>query len=245
MSYIGNDFGIDVNDFLDEKNRELWEYVCSNHNIYIKEAFEDNYGVHIKEDEFIIYVLSNDICPASFTHELLHIYLSIKKYSLATYIKEVKYQNYKLLRIFSHELEEHIGNVLEHRKMMPIYIDMGYKKSEFLSDYDKYKMNDSILSVLISKYKKFRFYRFVYDANVIDMYIGKYFAMKCCPNDSFDYKIYMRMLKLIDWQLFNILEVFVRRFDETNIDDDNNDLFGVINNFGIDMLKWVKRREII
>lgn len=245
MSYIENEYSIDVNDFLDERNRELWEDVCANHNVSIKEAFEDNYGVYIKEDESIIYVLSNEKCPASFTHELLHIWLSIKKYSPGNYIKGLKYQEDKLRMVFSNELVEHIENVLEHRKMLPKFIEMGYKRSDFLSDYSKYKMNDVILSEIIDKFKRFRFFKFIYDSRFIDLYIGKYFAMKCCPNPSNDYNKYLKIFKLLDCKLFNILEDFVKQWDKLIIEDEFNDCLYVMNNFCINMSKWIKRKEII
>ena len=232
---------IDVNDFLDERNRELWEYVCANHNVSIKKSNEDNYLVTTKKDGFDISVLSNDKCSASFTHELLHIWLSMKISSPYNYINKHIWKDDKFRMIFSNDLVEHIGNVLEHRKMLSKFIEMGYKRSDFMADYNTYKMDDYVLSVIISNFKNDK----IYDSLMIEEYIKKYFAIKCCPNTSFNYTRYKIRLIILDWKLFKILERFVKDWDKLKIDDKYIDCIDITNKFCLNMSKWVKRKEII
>ncbi len=42
----------------------------------------------------------------------------------------------------------------------------------------------------------------------VDLYIGKYFAVKACPNSTINYEPLIKELKSIDEELWEILESF-------------------------------------
>lgn len=236
---------IDVNDFLDDRNRKLWEEVSSNYNIIIEQSDEDNYMCNLAYDRSVIYVLLGDISSASFTHELLHIHLFLKGLSVSKNIKDIKQIDNKLDSLLSRNLADHIGNSLTHRAMLPIFLDMGYKRSDFLTDYHKIKMNKIVLKDISSNLRRNRLFKYNYNSNYLDLYIGKYFAMKCCPNPSNDYSYYMKKFKLIDEKLFNILEDFVVQFDDLIIKDKSFSDIEITYDFCTNINKWLNGKNII
>lgn len=213
---------------LDTKNTNLWNELNNTCSIEVKIENRPDYGVFSQNRKYTIHVQKDNINPASFAHELLHIYLKTKNVTigggLTLYIKGSP----SLSRIFSENLLDHISNSLEHVKMIPIFLDLGYKIYDFISDYHESKLTDENLSLLkkhfqvstthsnvtgidyyINKIKKhFQVSATHYNATGIDYYIGIYFAAKACPNQVFNYSIQLNELKQFDPDLFNILESF-------------------------------------
>ena len=218
MSVV-SEYDINVNDFLDYRNRKLWEDVSANHNIIIEQSDEDNYMCNLAYERSVIYVLLDNLSSASFTHELLHIDLFLKGLCVSKNIKDIKQKDNILDSLLSSNLADHIGNSLTHRAMLPIFLDMGYVISDFLTDYHKIKMNKIDLKDISSNFRRIRLFKYNYNLNYLDLYIGKYFGMKCCPNPSNDYSYYMNKFKSIDEKQFNILEDFVVQFDDLIIRD--------------------------
>ena len=67
----------------------------------------------------------NRICADSFTHELLHIYLRSKGVFIGARLKRKLQSSKTLSIIYSEPLLEHLGNCLDHIKMLPIYLELG------------------------------------------------------------------------------------------------------------------------
>ncbi|MEO6903573.1 MAG: hypothetical protein ABI315_10530 [Bacteroidia bacterium] len=97
---------------IDSRNLKLWNSLRAIHNIEIRKEMRPDYLAFSKAGKTIISVPIGNLDTASFTHELLHIYLRVKEVfiggGLTISIRESK----KLSKIFSENLIDHIGNVL-------------------------------------------------------------------------------------------------------------------------------------
>lgn len=193
-----------IHSLLDNRYKDLWEYCNSYANISIKYTNATEYGVYSINENHTIFVPKNNLNPSSFTHELLHIFLEIKGVyiggSLSLFVKAEK-----LRGIFSQSLVDHISNCLAHIKMFPLYLEMGFNLEYFIQDYEQSKFSKSEMEVLRNNFKYRKLFFQVYRAKYIDKYIGKYFAMKACPNKNFDYSNGFKLLKELDLDLYNVL----------------------------------------
>jgi len=212
-----------IDELLDYRNKHLWENLINVCDINIDVGDYNNYGVFSKGETHLIYIPKNQLCISSFTHELLHIYLETKSIRIGNlmliYIKEKKLAKI----VLTEGLLEHIGNCLAHIKMLPIFEQMGFDKSEFLSDYNVNKLEAKEIKDLKGNFKKKTWYgRTYYDKTNIDLYIGKFFAANACPNSNYNYTDGLSELKLINSGLYGILNEFLFKwinFDIKKIDD--------------------------
>lgn len=195
---------------IDQRNKKLWEAVSNQRSISLVEWSGDHYGVYTIGDSSTIYITKGVYNPPSFAHELLHIVLMHEGVlignSLIACVRELP----DLRKILSEPLLEHIGNCLEHVKMLPMFLELGYKSSEFISDYHANKIPEPELQRIerLFSFKRF-FIRTCHNSGIVDLYIGKYFAIKACPNTGFDYAPSLRRLKAVDEDLFEVLDSFM------------------------------------
>ncbi|WP_417352847.1 hypothetical protein, partial [Flavobacterium alkalisoli] len=184
------------------------------------------------------YVNGYNLCPSSFTHELLHIYIKDKKINIANELEKHITENHTLRTIFSLPLRTHIGNCLEHIKMLPIYLNLGFPNEKFLSDYNESKMDSLTILQIKTTYKNYN----IYNKEVVDFYIGKFFAMKACNNNSFNYFNYYSELENIDSELFYSLNNFWENW--INIIDSRN-YKPILEKFIEDLKNWTKNKKFI
>src|SRR5690606_16920024 len=79
-----------------------------------------------------------------------------------------------LNRILSDNLIEHFGNCIDHIKMLPIYLELGFDKKKFINDYDINKCTKAEIKQLKENFRCGRSYY----GKAVDFYIGKYIAVK-------------------------------------------------------------------
>lgn len=103
--------------------------------------------------------------------------------------------------------------------MLPLYLDMGYDIKRFITDYNVSKFSKREMNILRDNLK---ISKGVYQAGGVDCYIGKYFAMKACPNKVFDYSKGYILLKSLDPALYNILEQTIAEWND--YDYNQNDI---------------------
>ena len=234
---------------IDYRNIDLWNRLNNIQEIEIQFENRKDYLVSSKNKNSIIYIPSENIDSASFTHELLHIDLWAKQIFIGAGLKGSIRENRLLSRIISFACIDHISNCLQHMKMLPEFIQMGYSVEDFLLDYKENKLTDEevlkiqthfvVVNEDIKKYK----------ASIIDLYIGKYFAAISCPNISIDYSNQLNSFRNLDPELFQILEKFVSAWND--FDHNYEDpVFGrnyndFLNDFILDMGNWVKGKTII
>jgi hypothetical protein len=216
-----NNNRMETEGLLDDKNIELWKTLNSDYEIVIQKEKRSDYLSYSKDKKTIIYVPHDNLNSASFAHELLHVYLRSKKVFIGSGFALSIKENKVLSRIISEKLIEHVGNCLDHIKMYPVFIKLGYNQTEFIADYFVDKLTNKDIEDIKNHLVEKRIFRKVYNASAIDFFIGKFFAANACPNDFFDYKKQLEKLKTIDFELFQILETFMiawKNFDYNDTD---------------------------
>lgn len=162
------------------------------------------------------YLPSSAPSADAFTHELLHLLISKKEVYITSSLK-IQLQNPIFTHILKSDLAEHIGNCLEHNKMLPIYLALGFEQNKFLFDYYEHKfgpMDRYLIQTYITEPNRLW-------GEAVNNYVAKYFAMQACPNEAFDYSADLRSLALLEPKLYQILDqcwVAWEKFD-INIDD--------------------------
>ena len=235
---------MDTLGLVDKNNLSLWNSLIKEYEIKIKKEKRNDYGVFSINNSSTIYVPINNINSVSFTHELLHIWLRKKEVYIGASIKNSINDNKLISYVFSDELVEHIGNTLDHIKMLPEYIKLGYPIELFITDYNGEKLTENEVLLLKKKFKPKGLLKKTYKKKYIDFFIGKYFAIASCPNNSFDYKKRKEQLKNIDYELFNILENFINTWIEFDIDDKNNSYHILVFDFIDELETWITAKQI-
>ncbi|HUX56301.1 MAG TPA: hypothetical protein VMV77_04965 [Bacteroidales bacterium] len=211
---------MDTQGLIDNRNIDLWNTLCTVCEINIQREKRSTYYVFSKNNKTIIYVPLGDNDPAYFTHELLHVFLRIKDVFIGAGLKLSIKESKVLSNIFSDNLIEHIGNCLDHIKMFPEFLKLGYDPEKFLSDYSENKLTKENISKIKKHFiTKGLFKKVFYNATAIGLYIGKYFAAVSCPNKSIDYFNQLTDLKKIDQELYRILEDFIIAWNTFDFND--------------------------
>jgi len=126
---------MDTNGLIDNRNLELWNSLLTIQDIEIRREKRPDYLAFSKSGKTIIYVPIDYLDTASFTHELLHIYLRTKEVFIGGRLTLSIKESEKLSKIFSDNLIDHFGNCLDHIKMLPEFLNLGYNERDFLSDF--------------------------------------------------------------------------------------------------------------
>lgn len=239
---------IDAKLYLDDTNRFLWEMMNQSFHITIDYSPEDCYANYLQNGNCIIYVPKmKEPDSASFTHELLHLYLPHHNIYIGGAVKGMLKDTYPLNNIFDNGLYDHVSNSLEHIKMLPLYLKMGYPIDKFLLDYNDKKLTDDDVDILYNTYKKGMFYP-NYNHLAINCYIGKFFAVKADINTDNHYDRQMALLDKLDHGLFSSLNNFWNGWIDYNIelkrevwDNDYHELVVVFVN---DLVVWSKHKKI-
>ncbi|MCZ8023767.1 MAG: hypothetical protein O9294_18560 [Cytophagales bacterium] len=210
---------MDTAGLIENRNLELWTTLNTKFKIDIIKEDRDSHAVFIKSGSATIYVPLNPQVSA-FTHELLHIFLTLKEIyigeELALHVKK----DATLSKFMSDNLTDHIGNCLEHIKMLPEYLKMGFKREDFIVDYSINKLNaEEVRSIRTHFKRRPLFQKVQFDSKAIDLYIGKYFAVKACPNLTFNYESGLNELMKINSDLYAILERFVTDWEKYDYND--------------------------
>ncbi|GGF28019.1 hypothetical protein [Flavobacterium limi] len=232
-----------MNQLIDSRNQNLWDDLSNKFNISIENSFENNYGCYAQNDNVVLYVTSDNLCKDSFTHELLHVYLRSKDCYIGASLTNFIIGDYILSSILSKELIEHIGNSMDHIKMLPLYLEMGFDRKLFIADYNLYKITNEEIQQFES------FYRNEQEINLslVDPYIGRIVAIIADPNDNFDYTADLMRLKQIDSELFEIIKKMFDHWKEIKLDDRkiwDDDYRTVTFNFYEDIKKWMSNNNI-
>ena len=226
----------------DKANIDLWNEMNNSYSISLEESPEPNYIVNFKNDgEIILYIDKDNLSTSSFTHELLHIYLRHQGVNIVNELNDKIAKSEKLNYIFSYDLRDHIGNCLEHIKMLSEFKRYGYKDSEFIDDFYEPKMTDITLFNFSSVFKDSG----IYDRDAIDCYMGKFFGMKACNNKAFNYNKYYKAFKELDADLYNVLLKFWNSWVDYDIRRNEKEYLTYLQNFIAELENWTKNKVII
>jgi len=232
-----------MKELIDSRNEELWNSLNKKYNITFKDSNNGEYSCYSENDDITFYIMSNNLCKDSFTHEMLHVYLRMNDCFIGAGLKNTICQNKILTSMLSIDLLEHMGNCLDHIKMLPLYLDMKFEREKFILDYNTHKCTPEALTFLKRNYKQGG----KVNAKAVDLYIGKFFAMIADPNNSYDYSNELESLKRIDPLLFKINKRMIDFWSEIKIknrqifdDDYHSVLFEYYDNF----LTWISKNKI-
>jgi len=231
---------------IDNRNLELWNSLRSIHKIEICKESRPDYLACSNKDKTIIYVPLDNLDSAFFTHELLHIYLRTKQVFIGGGLMLSINDSQVLSKIFSNDLLDHVDNCLDHIKMLPEFLRLGYNKNKFISDYSINKLTKEEIVNIKKHFTKGIFFK-VYSAKAIDTFVGKFFAANTCSNDSFDYSKPLVELRQIDTDLFQILDAFLtnwKNFDYTDIDRIPGSYHILLFDFIENLEKWTRGKII-
>lgn len=209
----------DISPYLTESSRPLWEKLNSIYKITVCPNDLNEYCIYSEGDNVTIFVDSTQRpCAASFAHELLHLLIRSTQTYIGSTITLIVRESPDLRQIMTDGLLQHIGNCLDHAKMLPLYLEMGFDRTLFIKDYATPKLTVEELKNIQQRFcRKYIFRKTSYNPAIIDCYIGKYFAVKACPNNTIDYSYLLYELKDVNQDLWQILDDFWRRWMEYDI----------------------------
>lgn len=208
-----------VTGLIDNRNKVLFDELKASFTITI-ELVKDTqtYSCYSINNESTIYVPESLISAEAFTHELLHIFLRSKKIFIGSRLKRKLPKCNELSGIFTETLLTHISNCLDHIKMLPLYLNLGYERDKFISDYHKYKCPIQDLELLQTAMVDVQ----SNNCQLTEFYLEKYFAIKACPNPAFDYTSQLKILEKLDKKLFYINERLISKWSSMSIYHDTN-----------------------
>jgi hypothetical protein len=132
-------------------------------------------------------------------------------------ILKERFRNEPLLRwSLDENLFEQVGECLEHWKMLPLYLSMGFERVLFCENYYMPCCNEMSMQIIRSGMNKA-----VPTKISVHHFVHKYFTMKTCLNPAFDYDDELDELKFINGDLYVILENFATRWNDLEISRGN------------------------
>lgn len=194
---------LDIRKYLNHQNQKLFDEISSVYGIklYLDPKL-NSWGVD--NNKPIIRTPKDDLNIASFTHELLHIYLDFLG---LTPKEEIYYNviNVDVLNFINHAyLFDHIYNTSSHKKMYPIYQDLGFQEKEFVQNNGPFFSQRDYL--IIKTCKKLNICSKLW----ISQFIGHFFALKndIIKNHNQHNRKYLYKLAKLDKSLYQILYHF-------------------------------------
>lgn len=224
---------------IDKRNQILWYEINKNYKVSFKKSLQSEYAAYQQSRKVTFYIDENNLCASSFTHELLHVYLSLKGLHISGGLKNRIMSDEFFNSIFSCNLLEHMGNCLDHAKMLPIYFELGFEREKFITDFIVFKCTETELNELERYYRVFN----KINTNAVDPYIGRLVSIITDPNENFNYDKYLLRLKNIDSKLFFTIYNLFDNWKKVKIENRtilDEDYISVLNIF-IDELNTWKR----
>lgn len=231
---------IDISRLIDDRNRDLYEWIVSKFTVTLEQSFNGEYSVYRIDKQMTFYIPVDDYCIDSFSHELLHGYMDCFEIYLGGSFKNTMWQSNILRTLFDNDLAEHVTNSISHTLMLPIYLERGFDRTKFLLDYTTFKTEPGFLNQIGRYYKNGKHY----SLSSIRNFIGKYFAFKCDPNLDFNYQNELNQLKKIDPQLYRIVEQYFLQWEGYDFTDDEFSEYREINHSLYSSLKpWLNGKN--
>ncbi|TRW23630.1 hypothetical protein FMM05_13295 [Flavobacterium zepuense] len=232
-----------ITQLLDARNQHLWDQINKEYIVNFTNSSNNEYGCFTENKNVTFYINKNNLCIDSFTHEMLHVYLRLKECYIGSSLEMTIRSSNILSRCISTSLIEHMGNCLDHVKMLPIYLDLQFDRKKFILDYDVYKCSPEELASLKKYYKQGK----TTNLQAVDAYIGRLVSIFADPNDTFDYSKNLMQLKNIDPYLYQIIEKLFSHWKEIKLENRaifEDDYHTVTFNFKENMKKWLTRNQI-
>lgn len=229
------------NSLIDERNEDLWRKMNAHFNITINDSPVSNYISEFGPDGVSILVDRSDMTPASFTHELLHLYIKYKDTNVLSDFKEMAKADNELLHLLSQPVINHICNCMEHSKMLPMFLERNFQQDHFSKDFHSQLMDRQEVDKLIHSYIK----NDIYDGRAVQTFIKKFFSMKATANTSYDYKPYFMALKKLDTELYSAMDGFWENWLTFKIGNPPEEYQRMLAFFLADMRTWKTGKTLV
>jgi len=231
---------INQSKLLDSRNQDLFELVCSKFEVTFEPSPWGHHSIYTIGNQITFYTPEGDYCVDTFSHELLHGYMDYCGVNITGNLKNIISASNLLSKIFDTDLIEHMTNGIAHTLMLPIFLERGFERDKFLSDYGDFKAEPGLVNQIGKLYKKGN----QYHVQAINTFIGKYFAFRCDPNPAFDYQYELGQLKKIDPQLYGILDKYLSLWEDYDFTNDEFSVYREINMGLYDNLKpWMNGKK--
>ena len=116
----------DINKLIDHRTQSIWDEINCYYDISLEFHIETNYLAYSNNKTVIFYIAENNYNKNYFAHEILHVYLAVKEINIGGYLTARFRENAVLSDTFNKPMIEHIGNTLDHIKMLQKYLDLGF-----------------------------------------------------------------------------------------------------------------------
>lgn len=223
-----------VEEELNEQNKQLLSEIRTKMSVKF-EIFNKPYFVNYSLNNSVtIYVNPKIFKNSSVAHELLHAWFR----GLGLYGSNMIYlsarEKPKLGVVLDKKLCDHIGNCMDHYKIYPKFLEMGYAPEDFLSSKGMQCDINSIRKLRIQS-------NGVYSAKQLNNYIGYLISIYAdhLPND---YSQHLIQMQSIEPELYNVVSEFWQAWK--NVDIENPDQFTrtdfeSINGFIMNIEDWM------
>jgi hypothetical protein len=229
-----------IQQIIDQPTTELMAELQEDFDISF-EPWDMSYNeVFTQNKKAVINYNPKAIKTETIAHELLHLWLKKFNYFSSNHIYLSFQNDEKLSKVFTKFLCDFIGNYMDHYKMYPKYLSMGYKPEYFIQEGLNSKCSLSQINFFFLKTFG------VYNSKSVNLYIGCLFSIYADHVEN-DYAKHLTKLKKKDSELFNIVTNFWnswKKFDIKNIDPINNSDYELIENFIFDIREWASDKKI-
>ena len=223
---------------IDDRIKYYWEQVESKFNVTFSQASDGIYGCYTIGDSVTFYIDYDNLSKDSFAHEVLHAYVSAERCHISGCLKNTIKGNTALDSLFSVSLLDHIGNVMEHMKIYPIYCELGFDKNIFTIDYLESKLTKADVESLRTLYKSINYL-------ASDRFVGKLIAALADPNSEIDYSLQLIQLRKFDPDLFDLTFKMIERWRRTkfrNVSVAEDDYNTVIWEYFKGLEIWIRKK---
>lgn len=226
-----------ITDYINEKNESIWNELNGSYEIeLVYDPKEYSWKINMDKRQVVITTPTKKIEIESLTHELLHVYVEHMGMSSPEEILHSIYGTDSFEILTTNGLFAKIQNFCSHKKMFPLYIDLGFSEKKFLAQ--KANINFFELLTLKSSFLK----KETIKLGVVD-FIGH--SISFFNNEGeFQKKKNARCLgklKKIRTDLFEILERFNTNWENSN----DYNLSREFEKFDSELDEWLVKNEIL
>lgn len=222
---------LNIKKYINHRNQKLYDELSMVYDIKLFLDPKLN-SWSVDNNEPIIRTPKDDLNIASFTHELLHIYLD----SLGLTPKvDIYYKVFNIAVLQSINramLFDHIYNVSSHKKMYPIFRKLGFQDKDFVKNNGHFFNRLDYFIIKICKKSN------MFPKLWISQFIGHFFSLKndiIADNREYNRKYLYKMAKL-DKSLYKIIYDFDSKWTkQTNLECRGNYL-----ELSDNLYKWLK-----
>jgi hypothetical protein len=189
---------------LNDRTSPIWKSFRFKYKIELIPEYD--YSINIIERKFkrnkvSIYYNIYDPRPDHFAHEILHILVHKEGFVITKIIDQYVWNYPRVCEVWDRDFRNLIGNIIDHDKMYPKYLELGFEKSEFVGDYYERKCSvEEIRSEVELNFHP--------NISTLKYITAKYFLIKGTFDLSIDYTEDLKLLSELSPNLYFILDSF-------------------------------------